>query len=52
MNQLSPVLLSEEEGIEKPAPQIWERALLQANVNANEALHVGDDLEALVLFAP
>jgi len=50
---INPILLSECEGIEKPAPEIFLRALAQVNVNAelettiapSECLHVGDELE-------
>ncbi|KIM30452.1 hypothetical protein M408DRAFT_21956 [Serendipita vermifera MAFF 305830] len=43
---LSPTLISEEEGIKKPSPEIWRRALDRANLSASEVLHVGDDIEA------
>jgi hypothetical protein len=48
---LSPILLSEEEGIEKPNPEIFDRALHQVNLSRGESLmhsqclHVGDELE-------
>ena len=46
---LDPVLLSEEQGIEKPAGGIWARALKVAGmVSSNETLHVGDDLKEWV----
>ncbi|KXN85365.1 Haloacid dehalogenase-like hydrolase domain-containing protein 3 [Leucoagaricus sp. SymC.cos] len=50
---LSPIILSEEEGVEKPARKIFERALSLVNVNngktsidlkMTECLHVGDEL--------
>lgn len=40
-----PVVLSSEVGADKPAPWIYEQALLKAKVSASEALHVGDDPE-------
>ncbi|KAF8513027.1 HAD hydrolase subfamily IA REG-2-like protein [Hysterangium stoloniferum] len=42
---LDPLLLSEEEGIEKPAKEIWERACSKAGVGTHETLYVGDELE-------
>lgn len=45
---LNPVLISEQEGIEKPLPEIFLRACTQAGVEASETLHVGDELEAQV----
>lgn len=41
---LQPALFSEEEGIEKPSPEIWQRALHRAGLEAKEAIHVGDNL--------
>lgn len=47
---LNPIILSEEEGVEKPSRKIFERALsLVTNVNGGpikltECLHVGDEL--------
>ncbi|KAJ7446154.1 HAD-like domain-containing protein [Mycena galericulata] len=48
---LSPILLSENEGVEKPAPEIFLRALTRVNakletpITPSECLHVGDELE-------
>lgn len=39
------VLTSAEEGVGKPAPEIFERALARVGAYAHEALHVGDSLE-------
>lgn len=36
------ILVSEWEGIKKPDPQIFERALEQLNVSPNESIFVGD----------
>lgn len=43
---LDPLLVSEEEGAEKPATSIFERACARAGVEAREALHIGDELNA------
>jgi beta-phosphoglucomutase-like phosphatase (HAD superfamily) len=43
---LDPVILSEEEGIEKPSLQIFLRACQRAGVERDEVLHVGDELKA------
>ena len=43
---LDPVLLSEEEGVEKPSLQIFERACQRAGVERDDVLHVGDELKA------
>ncbi|CCL99859.1 uncharacterized protein FIBRA_01884 [Fibroporia radiculosa] len=43
---LNIVLLSEEEGIEKPAPEIFLRACTRIGLRPAEALHVGDELKA------
>lgn len=43
---LDPVLLSEEEGVEKPSLQIFLRACQRAGIERDEVLHVGDELEA------
>ena len=43
---LNPVLISGQEGIEKPAAGIYLRACAQAQVDPGETLHVGDELEA------
>ncbi|KAF9268449.1 HAD hydrolase subfamily IA REG-2-like protein [Marasmius fiardii PR-910] len=59
-NFLSPILLSEEEGIEKPNPEIFLRILTRVNgeqrtkyqpngwvdITPQECLHIGDDLTA------
>jgi putative hydrolase of the HAD superfamily len=45
------VLCSAIERVEKPDPQIFERALAQAGVRADEAVHAGDDFEKDVLGA-
>jgi len=39
------VVISEEEGVEKPNAEIWRRALAQTQTRADEALHVGNDLK-------
>jgi putative hydrolase of the HAD superfamily len=36
------ILISEWEGIKKPDPQIFKRALDQLNVTSNESIFVGD----------
>ena len=55
---LDPVVLSEEEGIEKPSREIFDRVLWYVNQNQSpekgrieteECLHVGDELEWYVL---
>lgn len=43
---LDPVLLSEEEGVEKPSLQMFLRAWERAGVSRDEVLHVGDELKA------
>lgn len=43
---LNPVLISAQEGIEKPAAAIYLRACKRAQVDPAETLHVGDDLQA------
>jgi putative hydrolase of the HAD superfamily len=45
------VLCSAIERVEKPDPQMFERALARAGVRADEALHAGDDFEKDVLGA-
>lgn len=42
---LNPLLVSEEEGVEKPEKEIWERACAEARTGLSETLHVGDELE-------
>jgi REG-2-like HAD superfamily hydrolase len=44
-DRFEPILCSAVEGIEKPEPEIFRRALARAGVEAGEALHVGDDPE-------
>lgn len=46
---LSPTLFSEEEGTEKPSPEIWHRALNRAGLDASQAMHVGDEIVAYVV---
>jgi len=43
---LNPVLISGQEGIEKPAADIYLRACERAHVDPVETLHVGDELQA------
>jgi HAD superfamily hydrolase (TIGR01549 family) len=43
---LDPVLVSEQEGVEKPAKEIFMRVCERVGVGAEETLHVGDELEA------
>ncbi|KAH9894978.1 HAD hydrolase subfamily IA REG-2-like protein [Cubamyces lactineus] len=43
--QLDAVLLSEEEGVEKPSCEIFKRACERLGVKAHEAVHVGDELD-------
>ena len=50
LSMLSPTLFSEEEGIEKPVPEIWYRALNRAGFDASQAMHVGDEIAAYVEF--
>ncbi|KAF9051215.1 HAD hydrolase subfamily IA REG-2-like protein [Hymenopellis radicata] len=58
-NYLKPILLSEEEGIEKPSSAIFLRALERANkvhavkrpIQMNQCLHVGDELQSDYLGA-
>lgn len=38
-----PVIISSEIGADKPHPLIFQRALVQAGVRPDEAMHVGDD---------
>lgn len=38
------ILISEEEGVEKPAKDIWERACARVHVHPSEACHIGDEL--------
>lgn len=39
------ILVSEWEGIKKPHPEIFQKALKQLNVSANESMYVGDHPE-------
>lgn len=46
---LSPIILSEEEGVEKPSQRIFERVLALVNhggkpITLADCLHVGDEL--------
>jgi len=41
-----PILISEQEGIEKPAAEIFRRACDRVRVERGETLHVGDELVA------
>jgi len=43
---LDVLLLSEEEGVEKPTREMFLRACVRADVRPEEALHVGDELVA------
>jgi len=43
---LDPVLLSEDEGVEKPSKEIFLRACSQVGVRSQDAVHVGDELVA------
>ena len=43
---LDPVLLSEEQGVEKPSAEIYRRACERAGVKTTEIVHVGDELKA------
>jgi len=45
---MDPCVLSELEGVEKPATQIWDKALERSAVwkARSEVIHVGDELEA------
>jgi FMN phosphatase YigB (HAD superfamily) len=54
-SSLNPIVVSEEEGFEKPCPEIFFRAITQVNqkierqgiipIKPEECLHVGDELE-------
>ncbi len=44
VNMLSPLVLSAEEGMEKPSKEIWDRAMTYAGVSRSEAMHVGDEV--------
>ena len=45
---LDAILLSSEEGIEKPAREMFLRACARLGVQPSEAVHVGDELPACV----
>jgi len=42
---LDPILISEQEGIEKPTLSIWEHACSRGNASPKETVHVGDEME-------
>lgn len=44
-NYFSYIFISSELGADKPDPEIFRRALSAMHLEANEVLHVGDDLE-------
>jgi len=46
------VVTSAELGVAKPDPAIFARGLALAGVDAADALHVGDDLDALAGWEP
>ena len=56
-DSLQPVVLSEEEGIEKPSKQIFMKALelvnedlgTESTIRPEECLHIGDELIWFVL---
>jgi len=43
---LNPVLVSDQEGVEKPAAEIYLRACARARVDPAQTIHVGDELQA------
>ncbi|KAH9847634.1 HAD hydrolase subfamily IA REG-2-like protein [Lenzites betulinus] len=43
--RLDTVLLSEEEGVEKPSPEMFDRACTRLGAKPEEVMHVGDELE-------
>ncbi|KAI0344604.1 HAD hydrolase subfamily IA REG-2-like protein [Trametopsis cervina] len=43
---LDPVLLSEEQGVEKPSVEIFQRACTLGGAEIDEVVHVGDELKA------
>lgn len=49
--QLDPVLISGNEGIEKPAAEIFFKACERAGVLPEQALHVGDELVWCVSYS-
>jgi len=47
MKYLNVVIISEEEGVEKPSAALWHQACARAGINVSPAvLHVGDEMEA------
>ena len=44
-NYFETILISEKEGIKKPDPRIFKKALEQLNISANECIFVGDHPE-------
>ena len=56
-DSLQPVVLSEEEGVEKPSKQIFMKALdlvngdlrAESSIQPEECLHIGDELIRFVL---
>lgn len=44
-NYFDTILISETEGIKKPNPEIFKRALEQLNVSPKESVYIGDHLE-------
>ena len=51
MPYLDAVLLSEEEGVEKPSCEIFRRACERLGVKPWETVHVGDELEGCVALS-
>lgn len=41
-NYFETILISEKEGMKKPDPRIFKKALQQLNITANECIFVGD----------
>jgi len=45
---LEPCVISEEEGYEKPSPEMWTKSIAKSGIRAlqpSEVLHIGDELE-------
>ena len=42
-------LLSEEEGVEKPSCEIFQRACQRVGVASGETVHIGDELDWCVI---
>ena len=42
---LDTVLLSEDEGVEKPSREIFQRACQRLGIKPEETVHVGDELD-------